>query len=297
MMFDKNTAPGVEGTGLLPENLKANTPARHRPNNKGSILFDIPGPKMRKKIAIFNVLGIILLLAIVAHVLNILRINGQLAPEMWTSALSAEAFTHFYLPGLFSTLEVSILAIVVATVFGLLFGSLRLLPSRVVRWTGGSIVEFARAVPVLLLMIFFWRLFSFAGVGDSSSFWAVFISLVLYNGSVIAELVRSGVMNLPRGQREAGLALGFSSVGSLVRIELPQAVKAMIPAMVTQLVVVIKDTALGAIIMYTDLLHEARRLGSANFNMLQTLVVATGIYFIVCFVLSRICERLAEGRK
>lgn len=151
------------------------------------------------------------------------------------------------------------------------------------------IVEFCRAVPVLLLMIFFWRWFAFAGL-PSPSYWAVVLALVLYNGSVVAELVRSGVGNLPGGQREASLALGLTETQSLMEIEVPQAVYAMLPAAVTQLVVVLKDTALGSIIMYTDLLQESRRLGSMYFNILQTLVMAAVIYFIACWLLSRLAE-------
>ena len=118
------------------------------------------------------------------------------------------------------------------------------------------------------------------------------LALVIYNGSVVAELVRSGVGNLPNGQREASLALGLTRTQSLLQIEVPQAIYAMLPAAVTQLVVVLKDTALGSIIMYTDLLQESRRLGSMYFNILQTLVVAAVVYFIVCWLLSRLAEWL-----
>ena len=161
----------------------------------------------------------------------------------------------------------------------------------VLRAISSVVVEFCRAVPVLLLMIFFWRWFAFAGL-SSPSYWAVVLALVLYNGSVVAELVRSGVGNLPNGQREASLALGLTETQSLMQIEVPQAVYAMLPAAVTQLVVVLKDTALGSIIMYTDLLQESRRLGSMYFNILQTLVVAAVVYFIVCWLLSRLAEWL-----
>lgn len=153
------------------------------------------------------------------------------------------------------------------------------------------VIEFCRAVPVLIMMIFFWRAFAFLDL-PSPSYWAVVISLVFYNGSVVAELIRSGVGNLPGGQHEAAVALGMTRTQSLMSIEVPQAIYAMLPAAVTQLVVVLKDTALGSIIMYTDLLQESRRLGSMYFNILQTLVVAAVIYFIICWLLSRLAEWL-----
>ena len=163
---------------------------------------------------------------------------------------------------------------------------------RIVNWIAGII--FAVVVVLILmrlLMIFFWRWFAFAGL-PSPAYWAVVLALVIYNGSVVAELVRSGVGNLPNGQREASLALGLTRTQSLLQIEVPQAIYAMLPAAVTQLVVVLKDTALGSIIMYTDLLQESRRLGSMYFNILQTLVVAAVVYFIVCWLLSRLAEWL-----
>ena len=142
-----------------------------------------------------------------------------------------------------------------------------------------------------MMMIFFWRLFAFMGMEDPA-YWSVVLGLVLYNGSVVAELVRSGVGNLPNGQHEAALALGLTRTQSLMQVEVPQAIYAMLPAAVTQLVVVLKDTALGSIIMYTDLLQESRRLGSMYFNILQTLVVAAVIYFVLCWLLSRLAEWL-----
>ena len=226
-------------------------------DTSNSVLFDAPGPKGRRTIRIVNWIAGILFAVVL--VLILMRLHNppdgenQLSWELWKPAIEREAWTDFYLPAV--------------------------------------IVEFCRAVPVLLLMIFFWRWFAFAGL-PSPSYWAVVLALVLYNGSVVAELVRSGVGNLPGGQREASLALGLTETQSLMEIEVPQAVYAMLPAAVTQLVVVLKDTALGSIIMYTDLLQESRRLGSMYFNILQTLVMAAVIYFIACWLLSRLAEWL-----
>jgi glutamate transport system permease protein len=261
-----------------------------------NVLFDEPGPRARRRTAVFNAVGAVVIIAFVVWILyrfaNPPQGENQLSWELWKPALSADAWVYFYLPGLLSTLEASVLAIIGSLVFGVIFGIGRLLPVRAIRWISSAIVEFCRAVPVLLFMIFFWRLFAGMGLNDSAAFWAVVLSLVLYNGSVVAELVRSGVGNLPRGQREAATALGMSPLQSLVSIEVPQALIAMLPAMITQLVVVLKDTALGSIITYTDLLQESRRLGSAHFNTLQTLCVTAVIYFIICYILSVVAERL-----
>lgn len=254
-----------------------------------SLLFDAPGPKALKKIRIANIIACVvvalLVIALLLRLANPPEGENQLSWQLWNPAIESEAWTDFYLPGLWMTLKASLLAVVGSIVFGLLFGLLRLLPNMLLRGIAAIVVEFCRAVPVLLLMIFLWRGFAFAGI-SGASYWAVVLSLILYNGSVVAELVRSGVGNLPNGQREASLALGLSQYQSLTQVEMPQAIIAMLPAAVTQLVVVLKDTALGSIIMYTDLLQESRRLGSMYFNVLQTLTVAAIVYFVLCWALS-----------
>jgi glutamate transport system permease protein len=266
-------------------------------NTESSVLFDEPGPKGRRKIRIINWIAAaifaVLLVLVLMRLHNPPDGENQLSWGLWKPALEREAWTDFYLPGLWLTVKASVVAVVGSVLFGLVFGVFRLIPNVIVRTLSSVIVEFCRAVPVLLLMIFFWRGFAFAGISDAS-YWAVVLALILYNGSVVAELVRSGVGNLPGGQREASLALGLTRTQSLMQIEVPQAVYAMLPAAVTQLVVVLKDTALGSIIMYTDLLQESRRLGSMYFNILQTLVVAAVIYFIVCWLLSQLAQWLPK---
>ena len=201
-------------------------------DTSNSVLFDQPGPKGRRTIRIVNWVAALIFVGVL--VLILMRLHNppdgenQLSWELWKPALEREAWTDFYLPGLWMTVKASIVAVVGSVVFGLVFGVGRLLPNVVLRAISSVVVEFCRAVPVLLLMIFFWRWFAFAGL-SSPSYWAVVLALVLYNGSVVAELVRSGVGNLPNGQREASLALGLTETQSLMQIEVPQAVYAMLP--------------------------------------------------------------------
>ncbi len=265
-----------------------------------SLLFDAPGPKALKKIRLANIIaGCIFAIAVIAILMRLSNPpegENQLSWVLWNPALESEAWIDFYLPGLWMTLKASLLAVVGSIVFGLFFGLCRLLPNFIIRSVSAVIVEFCRAVPVLMLMIFLWRAFALSGMKEAS-YWAVVLALIMYNGSVVAELVRSGVGNLPNGQREASLALGLSEYQSLTQIEMPQAIIAMMPAAVTQLVVVLKDTALGSIIMYTDLLQESRRLGSMYFNILQTLSVAAVVYFLICLALSWFAEWLPSHLK
>ena len=261
-----------------------------------TLLFDVPGPRGRRHIRIANVIGVILLVSLIIAVLHRLanppQGQNQLSWELWRPALDWTAWRDFYLPGLWSTVSASFFAVLGALLFGVLFGMGRLSRHAVIRWFSSVVVEFCRAVPVLMFMIFLWRWFAFADLGGNVAFYAVVLALVLYNGSVIAELVRSGVVNLPHGQREAARSLGMGPLRSLLSVEVPQAILSMLPALISQIVIVLKDTALGYIITYTDLLQESRRLGSMYFNILQTLLVAAALYFVLCLCLTRFSQWL-----
>ena len=158
------------------------------------------------------------------------------------------------------------------------------------------VVEFLRAVPVLLMMIFLYQFFSKSTPMEAAQapFAAVVVALTLYNGSVIAELVRSGVFGLPKGQREAALAIGLTPSQSLRSIEIPQALVAMLPALLGQFVVILKDSALGYIIGYTDLLANAQRLGAGAGNMLPALLVTAAIFIGINMLLTFTAQRLSR---
>lgn len=263
-------------------------------SSQKSVLFDAPGPRARRTIAIGNVVGALVVAGIAALVLAELGRKGQLSWDLWGPIFTSSAWQNYFLPGLQNTLRAAAWAVVGAVVFGLVFGSGRLASSRTVRWISGVVVEFFRAVPVLLMMIFFWLLFGYNDVGDEPAFLAVVVALILYNGSVIAELVRSGVGNLPKGQSEAGLAIGLTGGQTLRSIQLPQALIAMLPALVSQLVVVLKDTALGQIIAYPELLRAAQTFGNGNSNNLQTLAVAAVIFIVINWALTALARWLSR---
>jgi len=263
-------------------------------SSQQSVLFDAPGPRARRAIALGNVVGAVVVLGIAALVLLELERKGQLSWDLWGPVFTANAWENYFIPGLQNTLRAAAFAIVGAVALGLVLGTGRLSHVRAVRWVCGVVVEFFRAVPVLLLMIFFWLLLGFNKVGDDPSFLAVVIALILYNGSVIAELVRSGVGNLPRGQSEAGLAIGLTRGQTLRSIQLPQALIAMLPALVSQLVVVLKDTALGQIIVYNELLRAAQIFGNGNGNNLQTLAVAAVIFIVINWLLTTVAQWLSR---
>lgn len=261
-----------------------------------TVLFDAPGPRARRNTVIANVVGVILLLAVLAFVAIKMAEKGQWAPALWGKLIEASTWENYFLPGLQATLVAAAVSIVGALLFGFIFGLGRLASNRVIRWFCGIVVEFFRAVPVLIMMIAGWLLFArtLPGIVPSSQtpFVGVIIGLTLYNGSVIAELIRSGVHGLPKGQREAGLAIGMTRGQSIWSIELPQAIVAMLPSLVSQFVVILKDTALGSIITYSELLRSATILGGRG-GLLQILIGVAVVFIVINWLLSRTAEWLA----
>lgn len=258
-----------------------------------TVLFDAPGPKTRRKVLLANIIGALIILAVLAWVITGLAGQGQLTAAKWAPFLNPDTWEFYLIPGLISTFQAAGVAIAASMIFGILFGLGRLASNSLIRGFCGVIVEFFRAVPVLLMMIFFWMGLATSGLfaPGESPFYGVIIALTLYNGSVIAELVRSGVYGLPRGQREGATAIGMTRPQSLRSIELPQALLAMLPSIISQFVVILKDTALGYIITYPELLSNARLVGSGNGNILPALIVAALVFIVINNALSWLAQR------
>ncbi|MGL4743652.1 MAG: amino acid ABC transporter permease [Dermatophilaceae bacterium] len=259
-----------------------------------SVLFDAPGPRARARHRAFTALALLAAAGLLWVVLRRFEESGQLDGEMWGRVVQREAWTAYVIPGIVKTLQAAALSIVLAIVFGLVFGVGRLSQVAPVRWVCGVVVEFFRAVPVLLMMFFLFAVYTRENLfgRDFNSFYAVVTALTLYNGSVIAELVRSGVYQLPKGQGEAGLSIGLTRGQTLRSIELPQALTAMLPALVGQLVVVLKDTALGTAITYPELLQEARNLGTAYAAVIPAYVLAAVLFILLNYGLTLLANRV-----
>lgn len=259
-----------------------------------SALFDVPGPRARRNQRIFAVA--IIALALAAGALAVARFaeRGNLRPEKWRPFLDPVLWREYLLPGIRGTLIAAALAVVLATLLGLLLGVGRLSTVAPIRWICSVFVEFFRAVPVLVMMIFaFWSpLFKVLFPSAQIPLAAVVTGLTLYNGAVIAELVRAGVENLPRGQSEAGASIGLTPSQTLHHILLPQAITAMLPALVSQLVVILKDSALGNIITYGELLNRAQQAGTYYVNIVPALIVAAVLFILLNGALTHLAGRV-----
>lgn len=261
-----------------------------------AVLFDAPGPKARLRHRLLTVLGLLLAVFGLVLVLRKMADAQQLQGFMWTAFLEPDAWVNYLLPGLWGTIRAAALAIVLAFGFGLIFGMGRLSTHVAIRAVSGAVVEFFRAVPVLIMMIFLAGVFSANNVFPNAynPLAAVVVALTLYNGSVVAELVRSGVHSLPRGQAEAGLSIGLSPAQTLRSIELPQALTAMLPALIGQLVVALKDTALGYQITYLELLNWSKSLGSAYANTVPAYLFAALIFIVINYSLTAVAARVEQ---
>lgn len=262
------------------------------------VLFDAPGPRARRITFILNIVVAVAIVGVLVWVYRALAAQGQMEPHLWWNAINLNAWTNYLLPGIQFTLQAAAIAVVTSVLFGLAFGFLRLAPFRVVRWVAMIIVEFFRAVPVLVLMVFlhfFISQFLSTYIDPrNSAYYAVIVALTLYNGAVIAELVRSGVHSLSRGQREAALAIGMTTTTSLRVVEVPQALVAMLPSLVSQFVIILKDSALGYIIGFAELLRYSRHLGAGYGNIMQALVVSAIIFIVINFVLVWLAQVLSR---
>lgn len=272
-------------------------------SDTATVLYDAPGPKAQLRNRITAVVFIAIVVAIAAYVIVILAGNDQFAGEKWEPFTKWSTWSGYIFPGLFRTLAAAVVSIVLALILGAVLGIGRLSDHLWVRMIAGFFVEVFRAIPVLILMVFTWFLFALYGIVPASqlAFAAVVTGLTLYNGSVMAEILRSGINSLPKGQTEASKALGLRKSHMMRLILLPQAVTAMMPALVSQMVVALKDSALGYIIGYSEIIRSAL-LSSARYgNYIPALFVVAVIMILINFGLSSFAtwleRRLRVGRR
>lgn len=304
------------------------------------VLYDVPGPRARRMTVLVSVLvGALLVAAAYWFGYRPLAAGGELSMQKWGPLINPgdELFVQVW-RRLGQGLRATLLAAVFAILFSLVFGTglavlrLQLAELRARRFVGVPhpaavllrglstllnvvtrvFVEVFRGAPVVITIFFVWRVLpefglrppdlSLPGLPMPSLMWSLVIGLTLYNGVVIGEILRSGMQGLPRGQTEAAYAIGLTHTQTTVRILLPQAYRIMLPALISQLVVVLKDTALGFIITYGEVMRLAN-LAAENpqlRNPLQMYVVVGAIFILVNYALSKLAvyteRRVARGR-
>ncbi|MBT1091488.1 amino acid ABC transporter permease [Streptomyces sp. Tu102] len=262
-----------------------------------SVLYDSPGPRAKRRNVVISVAFFALLGLLAWFVWDKMDEKGQLEWALWKPFTESQAWTTYLLPGLLDTLKAAALAMVIALPLGAFFGIARMSDHRWVRIPAAWVIEFFRAIPVLLLMLFaneFYNRWTDVS-SEQRPLYAVVTGLVLYNASVLAEVVRAGILSLPKGQSEAAMAIGLRKGQTMRTILLPQAVTAMLPAIVSQLVVIVKDTALGGVMIgFTELLNARATLAAFYANVIPSFVIVAIIYIVLNFILTSFASWLEK---
>ncbi|CAN5122832.1 amino acid ABC transporter permease [soil metagenome] len=271
-----------------------------------NVLYDVPGPKARRLSLILSIVGGVVIvggLAALFIFLSMPRVNaggvpqpGIFDPSLWDIVLDRALWRSVW-RGLSGTLQMAGIAAVLALAVGVLLSLARTARFALVRVPAIIVIEFFRGMPVLLMMLFILLVFS------TGQLWAGVAALALYNGAVIGEALRSGIASLPRGQRESGLAIGLTPLRVRFSIEFPQAFRQMLPIIIAQLVVLLKDTSLASILGYQELLNVVLRQGPTTFGgryLFTMFFVVWAVYLAVNLTLSTIARlvarRTAAGR-
>ncbi len=248
-----------------------------------TVLYDVPGPKARRRSLIGGTIGTAVVVAAAVAVVLRLASRGQFEAEKWKPFQDPDILEALG-KGVLATLKAAGLAIALALVLGALLAVGRLAGARPVRLVSTGVVELFRAIPLVLLILFFFFRF-----GDTLGRYGALVgALALYNGAVLAEVFRAGILAVPRGQSEAAAALGLRRSQTMRLILVPQAVRTMLPAIVAQCVVALKDTALGFIIAYPELLRTGQLIYNGFFNIIPTALVVAAIYVAMNLLLSRL---------
>jgi glutamate transport system permease protein len=257
-----------------------------------SVLYDQPGPRSRRNILIGSVVAGILILAVLVIVFVRLADQGQFEAEKWNSLINPtdEQFPLVWqrlFIGLQATLTAALLAVVFSLIVGTILAVTRLVSAPWYRWLVVGVIELLRGLPVVVTIFFAARALPVLGIDLPIVLYLV-IGLTLYNSVIIAEIVRAGVNSLPKGQREAAAAVGMTRGQSLRLVQLPQAFRVMLPALISQLVVILKDTALGFIILYPELLRTGQVVVQTTDNPLQMYFTIAVIFILINYALSRL---------
>jgi glutamate transport system permease protein len=276
------------------------------------VLYDIAGPRARRRAAIGTVVATLLLIAVLVAAGRRLAAQDQFSMERW-GPLIDPSDERFHLvwqrlgEGLGHTLIAAVLAITFSGLIGTALGVSRMMSGRAGRIPLVALIELLRGLPVVLLIYFAYLALPDLGVDvgplpGPDGLWYLVIGLTAYNSVIIAEILRAGVAALPRGQHEAGLATGLTELQTMRMVLLPQAFRTMLPALISQLVVILKDTSLAAIAgLYIELLRQGLLIKEVLKNPLQTLFVVAVIFILVNFALSRLAvlaeRRLGRGRR
>ncbi|WP_326792958.1 amino acid ABC transporter permease [Streptomyces sp. NBC_00841] len=258
-----------------------------------SALYDIPGPRTRKRHFVYGIVSTAVIIALVGWIIYLLVETEQFTSAKWTP-FEYKGIQELLLRGLGNTLKAFAYAAVLSLALGAVLAVGRLSEHRAVRWLATLVVEFFRAMPVLVMIFFIFVALKVQPLP------ALVAGLTLYNGSVLAEVFRTGINSVDRGQREAAYALGMRKTQVMTFVLAPQAVRAMLPTIISQLVVALKDTSLGYLITYEEFLHAGKLIASNldyDLPFIPVVMVISPIYIGMCMLLSWFATWVAKRER
>jgi glutamate transport system permease protein len=264
-----------------------------------TVLYDEPGPKARRRAFVATIVAALLILGVLAVAAKRFADEGQFSMELWGPLIDPgnenfPAVWRLLRKGLVATLVAAGLAIALSLVVGTLLGTARMMLGRVAGAPTVVFIELFRGLPVVITIFYVWRVLPEIGVDvgplpGEDGLWFLVIGLTLYNSVIIAEILRAGVASLPRGQGEAARAIGMTEGQVMRAVLLPQAFRTMLPALISQLVVVLKDTSLAALLgLYIELLRQGNLIALNLDNPIQVLSVVGLIFIVINYALSRL---------
>ena len=199
------------------------------------------------------------------------------------------------LKALWVTLEVSVAALVIGFLIGVLVGSLRLSTVPMLRRLGGAYIFVFRGIPLLVQLLFVYYFLPRIGLPNVSPMTAAVIALSLCAGAYIAEILRGGFLAIPAGQLEAAGLLGLDSRQMLIRIRVPQAVRLTLPSLVNEMILLIKASSLVSVVGLADLTRTAQNLAASDYLFVQDYLLLAAFYCLINLPLA-FCGGLLERR-
>ncbi|WP_310637613.1 amino acid ABC transporter permease [Delftia acidovorans] len=254
------------------------------------ILFGAPSPQARKITQAVSLIAAAGLIALAAGVVWRFHSAGQLEARFWEFFAWPTTWA-FLAKGLLGTLASSAMAAVIALSLGLVLLAGRLARPRIVRWPSIAVIEFLRGTPTLLLIYVCFLVLPAAGI-KLGTYWMLTLPIGLSTAAVVAEVYRAGVLAVPRGQTDAARSLGLTEVQVFRLVVFPQALRYIVPALVAQLVIVVKDTTLGYIVTYGELMQNAKVLIANYHALVPVYLVVAVLYCLVNYAISRASRRL-----
>lgn len=255
-------------------------------------LYEAPGPKTRRRTRIVTFISLILVALGIALIVRQFYVTGQLDPKYWSFFLKPTTWTYLA-SGFVGTFKVAFTAGIIALVLGVIFMLGRTAHNVVVSTIFRAIIDFFRGVPSLLLIYFFYLALPQYGF-RIPAFWMITMPVALAASGVLAEVFRAGVNAVPKGQTEAALSIGLTPSQTMFKIVLPQALKIVVPSLISQLVVVVKDTTVAYVVSYPDLMQNARVLITTHDALLQVYFVVAILYIIVNFAINQLSIYMAR---